>query len=265
MLRNRCLMRSRRRCWSSAWLIAAIACAEVALPQAVWAQRELSAARVKESLSAGQQYLIRAQNPEGSYGFGGGPAGGHTSGATSLAMLALLTSGVPTDEPAVARGLRFLRRIPDPQSTYATYQLSLMLMTFAAARQWDTDRIRMTSIASQLEEFQVKEGANAGMWNYGRNVASEDNSNTQFAILGLRAAAESGIKVSRKTWVLTLEHFLRTQNDDGGWGYNENNPHSTGSMTCAGIGSLVICEQMLGPIDYDTNPDGTPHCCRNNQ
>ena len=256
-------MRSRRRSLSSALLIAAIACGAFTCPPAL-ADRELSADRVKDSIRAAQQFLIRIQNPEGSYGIGGGASGGHTSGATSLAMLALLTSGVSADEPAVARGLKFLRRIPDPQSTYATYQLSLMLMTFAAARQWDTDRIRMTSIASQLEEFQVKDGSNAGMWNYGRNFASEDNSNTQFAILGLREAAVAGIRVSRKTWILTLEHFLKTQNEDGGWGY-QNNLHSTGSMTCAGIGSLVICEQMLGSIDEDTNPDGTPHCCSHNQ
>ena len=32
-------------------------------------------------------------------------------------------------------------------------------------------------------------------------------------------------------------------------------------MTCSGIGSLVICEQMLGSIGDDTNPDGTPKCC----
>jgi hypothetical protein len=256
-------MRSRRRGLSSALLIAVIACATVVPVRSARAQPDVSAARVKDSIRAAQQFLIGVQNPEGSYGFGGGPAGGHTSGATSLAMLALLTSGVPVDEPAVVRGLKFLRRVPDPQSAYATYQLSLMLMTFAAARQWDTDRIRMTGIASQLEEFQVKDGQDSGMWNYGRGVASEDNSNTQFAILGLREAAISGIRVSRKTWELTLDHFLKTQNDDGGWGY-QNNLHSTGSMTCAGISSLVICEQMLGSLDNDTNPDGSPNCCNHN-
>ncbi|HXY36731.1 MAG TPA: DUF4159 domain-containing protein [Planctomycetaceae bacterium] len=256
-------MRSRRGGLPSALLIAAIACSSVTRPRIAWADRELSAARVKESIRSGQQFLIRVQNPEGSYGFGGGP-GGHTSGATSLAMLALLTSGMPADEPAVARGLKFLRRIPDPQSSYATYQISLMLMTFAAARQWDTDRIRMASLASQLEDFQVKQGANAGMWNYGNGIASEDNSNTQYAILGLREAAVSGIKVGRRTWELTLEHFLRTQNEDGGWGY-QNNLHSTGSMTCAGVGSLLICEQMLGSMEDDTNADGSPKCCSHNE
>jgi prenyltransferase beta subunit len=255
----------RRRCRGilSVLLVPAIACCAVLSPDRARAERELTAARVKDAIRAAQQFLIRVQNPEGSYGFGAGPAGGHASGATSLAMLALLTSGVGPDDAAVARGLRFLRHSPDPQFAYATYQLSLMLMTFSAAHQWDTDRIRMASIASQLEDFQMKDGATSGMWNYGKNVASEDNSNTQFAVLGLREAAVAGIKISRQTWERTLEHFIKTQNDDGGWGY-QINLHSTGSMTCAGIGSLVICEQMLGTLENDTNADGSPKCCSRN-
>ncbi len=242
-------------------LIAAIVGQATASLRSARADQDLSAARVKESIRSAQQFLMRVQNPEGSYGFGGGPAGGHASGATALVMLALLTSGVPADDPSVVRGLRFLRHVPDPRSTYATYQQSLVLMTFCAAHQWDTDRIRMTGIASQLEDFQVKDGGpTSGMWNYAKHVALEDNSNTQFAILGLREAAIAGIKISRKTWERTLEHFLRTQNEDGGWGY-QINLHSTGSMTCAGIGSIVICEQMLGSGGDDTNADGSPKCC----
>jgi prenyltransferase beta subunit len=256
----------RWRCggfWN-ALLIAAIVGQATAPLRSARADQDLSAARVKESIRSAQQFLMRVQNPEGSYGFGGGPAGGHASGATALVMLALLTSGVPADDPSVVRGLRFLRHVPDPQYAYATYQQSLMLMTFSAAHQWDTDRIRMTGIASQLEDFQVKDGGpTSGMWNYGLHVASEDNSNTQFAILGLREAAIAGIKIGRKTWERTLEHFLKTQNEDGGWGY-QINQHSTGSMTCAGIGSIVICEQMLGSNGDDTNADGSPKCCDRN-
>ncbi len=246
-------------------LIAAIVGQATAPLRSARADQDLSAARVKESIRAAQQFLMRVQNPEGSYGFGGGPGGRpRVRRHRASSMLALLTSGVPADDPSVVRGLRFLRHVPDPQYAYATYQQSLMLMTFSAAHQWDTDRIRMTGIASQLEDFQVKDGGpTSGMWNYGLHVASEDNSNTQFAILGLREAAIAGIKIGRKTWERTLEHFLKTQNEDGGWGY-QINQHSTGSMTCAGIGSIVICEQMLGSIGDDTNADGSPKCCDRN-
>src|SRR4051812_32230663 len=110
--------------------------------------------------------------------------------------------------------------------------------------------------------MQTTRNPNAGMWNYGRvqlGTGTEDNSNTQFAILGLREAAIAGVPINRKTWELTVKHFVENQNGDGGWGY-QNHDGSYGSMTCAGIGSLVICEQMLGPTE-DVNADGTPKCC----
>ena len=102
------------------------------------------------------------------------------------------------------------------------------------------------------------------MWNYGHGQLGgghEDNSNTQFAILGLREAAIAGVRIRRRTWELTSEHFIETQNEDGGWGYHVSDPNSTGSMTCSGIGCLVICDQMLGSSGDDLNADGTPKCC----
>ena len=98
------------------------------------------------------------------------------------------------------------------------------------------------------------------MWNYGRGLGWEDNSNTQFALLALREAAVAKVDIKRRTWELAEAHYIDTQNRDGGWGYHIAQP-STGSMTCSGIGSLQICEQMLEAGEEDLNPDGTPKCC----
>jgi hypothetical protein len=59
---------------------------------------------------------------------------------------------------------------------------------------------------------------------------------------------------------MALEHFIRDQNSDGGWGYVTQSDHSTGSMTCSGIGALVMCQQMLNFYDAQKS-DGTPKCC----
>ena len=66
-----------------------------------------------------------------------------------------------------------------------------------------------------------------------------DNSNTQFAILGLWVARRHGIPVDRA--VGKLERYFRaTQNADGGWGYQPPRSPSTHTMTCAGLLALAV-------------------------
>ena len=215
---------------------------------------------VKNSISRGTSFLATMQNGNGSFGTAGLGRGTYPVGPSALCTLALLNSGVSPQDPVIAKALGYLRSFHDPGGTYET---SLVLMALVAAKDWDRDKLRIATLAERLEGMQTTRGPVAGMWNYGHGPyggGGEDNSNTQFAVLGLREAAIAGIKIRRKTWELTLKHFVDTQNGDGGWGYHVNDP-STGSMTCSGIGSLVICEQMLGSTGDDTNPDGTPKCC----
>jgi hypothetical protein len=69
-------------------------------------------------------------------------------------------------------------------------------------------------------------------------VGLGDNSNTQFAILGLWIAQRHGIPVARALG-LTEKRFRAMQNGDGGWGYIQQAP-STASMTCAGLLALAL-------------------------
>jgi len=221
---------------------------------------ELTGEMVKNSISRGTSFLATLQNGNGSFGTAGLGRGNYPVGPSALCTLALLNSGVSPQDPVIEKALSYLRSFHDPGGTYET---SLVLMALVAAKDWDRDKLRIASLAERLEGMQTTRPPVAGMWNYGHGPyggGGEDNSNTQFAVLGLREAAIAGIKIRRKTWELTLKHFVETQNGDGGWGYHVNDP-STGSMTCSGIGSLVICEQMLGSAGDDTNPDGTPKCC----
>ncbi len=181
-------------------------------------------------------------------------------GPTALATLAILNAGVGVEDPCVARALDFLRGNGESDKLTPTYDTSLLLMAFAAAREWDKDRSRIATLAKKLEGVQTIRGAERGMWSYGHFPRGGDNSNTQFAILGLHDAALSGVRIKRKTWEMALEHFMNDQNPDGGWSYTRIRTQSTGSMTCSGLGSLVICQQMLS-ADEAQNADGTPLCC----
>ncbi len=84
---------------------------------------------------------------------------------------------------------------------------------------------------------------------------SGDNSNSQYAILGLFAASRAAVVVPRETWIDAEKWFESRQNADGGWGYaNAEVPGvgrvttdaSSGSMTTAALTALIVSKFYLG-------------------
>jgi hypothetical protein len=65
-----------------------------------------------------------------------------------------------------------------------------------------------------------------------------DNSNTQFALLGLWAARRHDVPVEHSLQ-LSKQRFTGSQNNDGGWGYLMGIP-STPPMTCVGLLGLAM-------------------------
>jgi ferric-dicitrate binding protein FerR (iron transport regulator) len=94
--------------------------------------------------------------------------------------------------------------------------------------------------------------------------ASGDNSNSQYAALGLRACFDAGIEIPRDVVALAKDWWVKCQAkeegaDNGygatrGWGYqkvtkdddDDDKDGTLGSMTAGGVGSVVICDYMLG-------------------
>jgi hypothetical protein len=69
--------------------------------------------------------------------------------------------------------------------------------------------------------------------------AGDDNSNTQFAILGVWTAQKHGLPVDRSI-AMIAQRFHQSQNADGSWGYNPGNAARPDSMTCAGLLGLAV-------------------------
>lgn len=80
-----------------------------------------------------------------------------------------------------------------------------------------------------------------------------DNSLSQFALLGLRAAQRGGVPVPAETWRRAAGWYRRGQRQNGGFGYGADGSDAYGSMTLAGICSLAICAHMLGEPDFGTD------------
>ena len=91
----------------------------------------------------------------------------------------------------------------------------------------------------------------------GKGPPNGDNSNSQYAILGIRACAGAGVQIPDDVVKGALAWWERAQNKDGGWGYaadGEASDPSHGSMTAGGLASVIICRHML---KLDTQKHGS--------
>lgn len=247
---NRILGRTMR-------LIAAVLLAMAACEH-VLAADALKPEAVVKAIEKGKQFLISKQSPDGSWP--NALNGMYPTGPTALATLALLNIGMTPQDPPIQKALKFLREKSSPGMTY---EAGLQLMVYAAAKDENRDRARMLSIVRKLEEAQDTNGQYPGWWGYQLTAGGHgtDHSNTQYAVLGLREAAFAGIPTSRKGWELTRQHWTKAQSPDGGWGYTAAVGGSSGTMSVAGIASLVMADSML-PDDSDVGADGLPNCCQ---
>jgi hypothetical protein len=203
------------------------------------ARTEPLAAQVKAKIDRGVDFLRRSQRP-----------GGHwevdvlavefRGGGTALAVLALLNCGVSVDDKAVSSGLKFLRDLkPDH-----TYVRALQTMAYAEARKTE-DLQRIQQNVDWLLDGRITDGqGNLLGWGYGKTGDAPrmgpDNSNSQYALLGLWAGKLSGANIDDKVWQQIREFYRHTQNpEDGSWGYTNRAP-GTLTMTTAGLCGLLI-------------------------
>jgi Domain of unknown function (DUF4159) len=217
---------------------------------------EVTAEQVNAAITRGAAFLEKLQRPDG----GWIEYDSQPGGVTALCTLALLNCGRNAKEhESVRKALLYLEKQPDPDRTY---NASLMIMAFAQA---DAKKYAPTikKLALALAARQMRDDRTKGGWSYkGPNDGNADNSNTQFAILALHEAERAGAKISDQTWQLALNYWqqLGMQNGTGGFGYGLNQQNATGSMTCAGIASLIIIRDRLQPGDASVH-NGHLQCC----
>lgn len=209
--------------------------------------------KIDAAIDRGVAWLLDQQQRDGSW-FGHSKP--FTGGQTALSAYTLLKAGVPVTHPGIKRALAHLTTV-QPLKVYVA---GSMLMAFAESKDPDY-RPQMERIVAQLLEWQ------RGSWSYPLQPGDtglhndQDLSITQFALLGLRAAARAGIKVPADAWQDALRTTLRYQErpraadpagnklEVAGFRYHLNPQDSpTGSMTTAGLASLWMAREGLGKV-----------------
>jgi hypothetical protein len=215
------------------------------------ARGDITAEGVREAIDKGVDYLKLQQKVDGSWDEYTPQHGG----ISALCTLALLNAGVEPSDPQIQKALVYLRKFK-PEKTYVT---SLQTMVFVRAEP-QKDSLLINRNVKWLEGIQIMEGQRKGGWSYPQG--SGDNSNSQFALLALHEAERAGVQVSDKTWRLARTYWEDCQNPDGSWGYYK--PMSGyGSMTCAGITSLVIAADKIEQADAKAVGEKIQCCVRN--
>ena len=229
--------------------------------------QDLSSIEVKRAIERGRDGLVKLQAADGRWR----ASVGDRPGVTALALLALLNSGLEVGDPPVDAALEYLRDLRQDELK-STYDASLAVMAFAAAKDGRRDQARMLQLVRRIEAGRVRQGSNRGGWGYELwgVGGGADRSNSQYAVLALREAVYAGIPVEQETWEDVAVYWIggddgagrrvRAQNADGGWGYGTGGRGgSRGSMTVAGIATVSILKTMLR--EDRLNRDGTPDCC----
>lgn len=253
------------------WLpVVALLCGALYSARPVLAQaaptRKVEAEDVRRAIESGRRFLLSRQDkakggwdvhflhPIGSAGL--------RDGTTGLCTLALINAGEDIKSKPMQAALGYLRKMGAPNASSRVYSVSLQIMALAAAEP-ERDAVLIDRCAAWLAEAQVTSTRNKGGWSYGiSNEKSADESNTQFALLALHEAERIGIKVKPTVWPLAAEYWLTRQLKGdvsfGSWGYQER--PGTGSMTCAGLTSLIIASGRIHGGDVRVQGDNVI-CC----
>lgn len=204
-------------------------------------QDPVEAARLKAL-----DYIRAQQKSDGSWEYPN-----HAVGITALCTLALIENGTAVYDSAVEKGHRFVRKnAPEEKSTY-DIALGILILSRVGDRQ---DRTIIRGLGAKLLAGQTTSGG----WSYScpatdasvlqdpkridRKEGAGDNSNTQFAVLGLWVASRYGVPIDDAMKEVG-SRFVNTQNEDGGWGYSikDKKPDPSGqAMTPAGLFCLTV-------------------------
>lgn len=217
-----------------------------------------------------------------------------------LLLYTLVHSGIPLENET----LKALTAKVFAATLHRTYQAALTAAALAAV-----DPVKYQDKLVQCAQYLVDFQGDNGQWSYGDTYdlplgpgkaganqtismvrikrlkklgpAAGDNSNSQYAALGLKACAAGGCEIEPATLTRAIEWWEKSQQKNGGWGYDTKGAFQPrdgtyGSMTAGAVSSLIMLKQlkkldpklspviargfawMEGHFTVEENPDAPP-------
>ena len=163
-------------------------------------------------------------------------------GGTALALMALLHSGVPEDNPVVKDGIDYLlyhAPVPDWNQWDDTYDFAVAILALTATGNKEKYHNRVAFATNRILTKQRYKG-----WGYG---AFPDMAHMHYVLLALYAAQKWEIEIPEDSFKQAAEWITSMQREDGGWSYagiEVTSPWaetSYGSMSMTALMGLKIC------------------------
>lgn len=184
--------------------------------------------RVNQAIALGVDFLRRAQQRDGSFA---GFEVEHPGGATALAAFTLAKSGVRKSDPLLTRALAAL----SGQEFKSVYSASVHVLLCEALH----DPARAHEAKRSLDF--LLENRQRGVWAYPWGHLCD--SNTQFALLALRAARRMGHAIPEEVWLEALAGLEMFRDDGGGFTYAPGDRNPNAGITAAALASLAVLQE----------------------
>lgn len=235
-----------------------------AAPRAAAASRAADPAeitpRIRQAIDRGLDFLASQQLRDGSWRSTGG-SGAYPVAMTSLAGLALLSSGsTPTQGPYarnVSMALTFILKSARRDGLIAQLEEEghcmhghgFAMLFLAECYGMEEDPRRQGEIKLALQRAVALTGSSqsaAGGWLYTPDSGADEGSVTVTQVQGLRAARNAGIAVPKKIIDDAMNYLEKSANEDGGIRYQVNDQ---GPSRPAITAAAVVCWYNAGEFD----------------
>lgn len=161
---------------------------------------------------------------------------------TALSVLALLDAGVPADDPAVRKGLAFLRDV----DLVTTRLVGVQTLALCRAGQERDGKLIRRNVA-WLQGGAVRANKVLQGWGESNDPRGKaDTWNSHYAVAALHAAEQAGAPAGERWWQDIRGYYLQAQLADGGWGFSAAFPIPDKMRTAAGVGGLLMADAHLG-------------------
>jgi len=207
----------------------------------------------EDAIAAGVAFLVRTQNPDGSW-LSEGSTGRYPTAMTALAGLALAAGGNTCYSGPHARSVRraveYLLQQSDPETGIIGGQESgrpmfghgfamLFLAQVYGSEGQAALRERIRDVLVRAVGLTVRAQGRAGGWYYTPDATQDEGAVTVTQIQALRACADAGIPVPQETVDRAMDYIRRSLNPDGGVAYQADRPgDSRPGITCAALATM---------------------------